>query len=158
VRVLEKLAKLCAVLAGVLLIAVTLLTCASILGRDLLGKAITGDIELVGVATGAAIALFMPWCQLQRSNIIVDFFTNRTSLSTRAGLDRFGALLIGTFMAVLSWRSTLGGLSAYQNQSGSMILGFPDWITYGCMVPPLILAALIAFAQAMFGFEQKVQA
>jgi TRAP-type C4-dicarboxylate transport system permease small subunit len=158
VRILEMLAKLCAVLAGVLLIAITGVTCYSVIGRDFFGQALVGDIELVGVAAGAAIALFMPWCQCKRGNIIVDFFTTRTSARTQAGLDRMGALLIGVFMAVLAWRGTVGGLAAYQNQSGSMMLGFPDWITYACMVPPLTLAALIAWAQAAFGFNSGAHA
>jgi TRAP-type C4-dicarboxylate transport system permease small subunit len=146
------LAKLCAVLAGVLLVGITLLTCVSVIGRDTVGKAIVGDFELVGVAAGAAIALFMPWCQIKRGNIIVDFFTGRASLATQAWLDRAGALLMGAFMAALTWRTALGGISAYQNQSGSMMLGFPDWITFAFMVPPLALAALIAFVQAVVGF------
>jgi TRAP-type C4-dicarboxylate transport system permease small subunit len=158
VRILETLAKLCAVLAGLLLISITLMTCYSVIGRDFFQSALVGDIELVGVVTGAAIALFMPWCQLQRGNIIVDFFTNRASARAQAGLDRVGALLIGVFMAVLAWRGTLGGLNAYQNQSGTMMLNFPEWITYACMVPPLALAALIALLQAAFGFTGKAHA
>jgi TRAP-type C4-dicarboxylate transport system permease small subunit len=158
VSFLEKLAKLCAVLAGVLLVGITLLTCVSVIGRDTIGKAIVGDFELVGVAAGAAIALFMPWCQIKRGNIIVDFFTNRASLPTQEKLDRIGALLVGLFMAVMTWRTSLGGLNAFQNQSGSMMLGFPDWITFAFMVPPLALAAVIAFAQAALGFNRKADA
>jgi TRAP-type C4-dicarboxylate transport system permease small subunit len=158
VHFLEKLAKLCAVLAGVLLVGITLLTCVSVIGRDTVGKAVVGDFELVGVAAGAAIALFMPWCQLKRGNIIVDFFTNRTSLAAQEKLDRVGALLIGLFMAAMTWRTSLGGLNAFQNQSGSMMLGFPDWITFAFMVPPLALAAVIAFTQAAMGFDRKVDA
>jgi TRAP-type C4-dicarboxylate transport system permease small subunit len=158
VSFLEKLAKLCAVLAGVLLVGITLLTCISVIGRDTIGKAIVGDFELVGVAAGAAIALFMPWCQIKRGNIIVDFFTNRASLPTQEKLDRIGALLVGLFMAAMTWRTSLGGLNAFQNQSGSMMLGFPDWITFAFMVPPLALAAVIAFAQAALGFNRKADA
>ena len=60
---LEKLAKFCAILAGVLLTFITLMTCVSIVGRETIGKTISGDFELSGVAAGAAIALFMPWCK-----------------------------------------------------------------------------------------------
>src|SRR2546422_332312 len=57
-KLLENLAKLCAVLAGALLTAITLMTCASLIGRNTTGATIVGDFELTGVATGAAIALF----------------------------------------------------------------------------------------------------
>jgi hypothetical protein len=85
----------CAMLAGVLLTVITLMTCASLIGRNTTGWTIVGDFELSGSAAGAAIALFMPWCQVRRGNIIVDFFTTKASRPPRnAGLDRLGALLL----------------------------------------------------------------
>ena len=151
-KLLESLAKLCAVMAGILLTAITLMTCASLLGRNTIGVTLVGDFELTGAAAGAAIALFMPWCQLRRGNIIVDFFTARASARTNAALDRFGALLLALVMATLAWRATLGGLSAWRNNSGSMMLGFPEWIVYAGIVPPLALTACIALVQAIQGF------
>jgi TRAP-type C4-dicarboxylate transport system permease small subunit len=150
-RPLQSLAKLCAILAGVLLTVVTLMTCVSLIGRNLIGLTIVGDFELVGAAAGAAIALFMPWCQAQRGNIIVDFFTAKASPRTIAGLDRFGALLLGAAMALLAWRTTLGGLNAWKSGSGTMLIGFPEWVIYVAMVPPLALTAIIALAQVARG-------
>jgi TRAP-type C4-dicarboxylate transport system permease small subunit len=83
-KVLEFLAKLCAILAGVLLTVITLMTCASLIGRNTTGWTLVGDFELSGVAAGAAIALFLPWCQVRRGNIIVDFFTAKAGAATRA--------------------------------------------------------------------------
>ena len=151
-RLLELLAKLCAVLAGVLLTVVTLMTCGSLIGRNLIGITIVGDFELSGAAAGAAIALFMPWCQFQRGNIIVDFFTASASPATRARLDRLGALLLAIAMALLAWRTFLGGLSAWRSGSGTMLMSFPTWIVYAAIVPPLVLTAVIALVQAMRGF------
>ena len=88
------LARLCAIGAGVLLTVITLMTCTSIVGREFLGAAITGDFELSGAATGAAIGLFMPWCQAKRGNIIVDFFTAKCSDSANERMDRMGALFV----------------------------------------------------------------
>ncbi|HSV44851.1 MAG TPA: TRAP transporter small permease, partial [Ramlibacter sp.] len=148
---LEKLAKFCAILAGALLTVITLMTCVSLIGRNLVGLTVAGDFELTGVACGAAVALFMPWCQLRRGNIIVDFFTARASQRTNAALDRFGALLLGLVMALLAWRAVLGGLNAWNTNSGTMMLGFPEWIVYTAMVPPLVLTAVIGLAQAGVG-------
>jgi TRAP-type C4-dicarboxylate transport system permease small subunit len=136
VRLLESLAKLCAILAGVLLTVVTLMTCGSLIGRNLV----------------AAIALFMPWCQFQRGNIIVDFFTARASARTTDALDRFGALLLGLAMALLAWRTSIGGVNAWKSGAGTMLIGFPEWAIYSAMVPPLVLTAVIAIAQAVRGF------
>ena len=105
---LEKLAKFCAIVAGVLLTLITGSTCLNIIGRETIGRTAPGDFELVGVAVGAAIALFMPWCQFTKNNITVDFFTIKCSDETNANLDRFGTLLMALLFAVLAWRTTLG--------------------------------------------------
>ena len=152
---LGALAKFCAILAGVLLTAITLLTCASLIGRNTIGVTLAGDFELTGVVAGAAIALFLPICQWRRGNIIVDFFTAKASAQTNARLDKFGALLVALTLGLMAWRTTLGGLSAFGNQSGTMMLGFPEWIVYSCMVPPLVLTAVIALWQAVYGFENE---
>jgi TRAP-type C4-dicarboxylate transport system permease small subunit len=156
-RLLEKLAKLCAILAGVLLTGVTLMTCGSLIGRNLLGVTIVGDFELSAAAAGAAVALFMPWCQYQRGNIIVDFFTARASERTTNALDRFGALLLGLAMAVLAWRTSLGGVNAWKSGSGTMLIGFPEWLIYVAMIPPLVLTAVIGLGQALRGFPPPAE-
>lgn len=150
---LGSLARLCAILAGLLLTFITLLTCGSIIGRETVGQTIAGDFELSAVATGAAIALFMPMCQYARGHIIVDFFTTRASAATQAGLDRLGALMMALMFALLTWRTWLGGLNAHQTQSSTMMMGFPEWYVYAVMVPAFALTALIAVAQALRGFE-----
>ena len=157
-KLLERAARLCAVLAGVLLIAITLVTCVSLIGRNTTGWSIVGAFELTGFAAGAAIALFMPWCQVRRGNIIVDFFTVKASPRTRAGLDRLGALLLALVMGLMTWRSTIGGLNAWKSQAGSMMMGFPEWIVYTGIVPPLALTALIALVQAIRGFDDGTAA
>lgn len=153
-KLLDTLARLCAVLAGLLLTAITLMTCASLVGRNTTGWTINGDFEISGFAAGAAIALFMPLCQARRGNIIVDFFTTRARASTQRGLDRLGAALLAGVMALLAWRTALGGLSAFRSQAGSMMLGVPEWWVYAAMVPALALTALIAAVQAARGFDR----
>jgi TRAP-type C4-dicarboxylate transport system permease small subunit len=53
--------------------------------------------------------------------------------------------------ALLTWRTYLGGKNAWVSQSGSMMLGFPEWIVYAAMTPPLGLSAVIALTQAIMG-------
>jgi TRAP-type C4-dicarboxylate transport system permease small subunit len=63
-----------------------------------------------------------------------------------------GALFLALCFALLAWRTWLGGLNAYQTQSGSMMLGLPEWYVYAAMVPPFILTTVIALYQCFFGF------
>ncbi|NCZ60740.1 MAG: TRAP transporter small permease subunit [Betaproteobacteria bacterium] len=126
----------------------------SLTGDYLAGRRSVGEsrhrpvpLPLIGVAAGAAIALFMPLCQLRRGNIIVDFFTTRCSAKTIQRLDQLGAILIAACFALLAWRTAVGGINAFRSGSGTMILGFPEWMTYAFMVPAFFLAGLIALAQ-----------
>ena len=151
-RVLVLLAKFCAILAGVLLTGITLMTCGSLIGRNTVGVSIVGAFELTGVAAGAAIALFMPICQARGGNIIVDFFTARASQRAQSTMDRAGAFILALIFALLAWRSTLGGLNSYSYNSETQIMGFPEWVVYAIMVPAFVLAGLIALHQAVFGF------
>ena len=154
-KTLALMAKFCAILAGLLLIFITLMTCISILGRDLVGKTIVGDFELSGAAAGAAIALFMPWCQVRRGNIMVDFFTTKASVAAQEAMERIGAVLLGGVMALMAWRTTVGGLNSFTTHSETQILGLPEWIVYAAMVPPLVLTVLIALHQGLFGFVEQ---
>ena len=151
-KLLEQLAKLCAILAGVLIIVITLMTCVSLIGRNTTGWSIVGAFELSGFAAGAAIALFMPWCQIKRNNIIVDFFTSRAPQSVQDGLDRMGAFTVALAMGLLAWRTAIGGINAWNSGAGSMMMGLPEWTVYVGMVPPLVLTAVIGLAQALRGF------
>lgn len=149
VPLLQTLARACALCAGALLTAVTAVVCASLLGRNTTGWTLVGDFELSAAAVGAAIALFLPWCQLQGAHVRVEFFTLHARPAVRAALDRLGAALTAAMLGLLAWRAAVGGLNAWRAQAGSMILGLPEWWVYALMVPPLVLASVIAAAQAL---------
>jgi TRAP-type C4-dicarboxylate transport system permease small subunit len=155
---MERLARWCAIAAGLFLTAITLLTCASIVGREVWGKTLIGDFELSAAAAGLAIALFMPLCHLRGGNIIVDAFTLRANPMTVQRLDRLGALCVALLMALLAWRTTVGAASAWNAHSASMLMGFPDWLVYAGMVPPLVLTACIALWQCVQGIAPEAHA
>jgi TRAP-type C4-dicarboxylate transport system permease small subunit len=136
------------VLGGTLLALITLMTCASVLARNFTSITLVGDFELTGATCAAAVALFLPLCQLSGGNIIVDFFTAHALPHTIARLDRLGAWLLAAVTGMLAWRTALGALNALQNHSASMLLGLPDWVVGASMVPPLALTTAIAVGQA----------
>lgn len=152
-NLLSPLAKLCAVLAGLLLTVITLVTCGNLILRNTTGDSMAGAFEVTAVCTGAAIALFMPLCQLRRGHIIVDFFTTGLSDAANDKLDRLGALVLSAVFALLTWRTALGGLSAYTANSQTMMMGIPEWYVYAAMTPPFAISALIGLTQALFGFK-----
>ncbi len=146
---LSWLARKCAVLGGLVLLGIMLVTCLSVLGRDFFELTLVGDFELVGLACGVAVTFFLPWCQLRRGHIVVDYFSAGASAGTVAALDRLGALLLAVAVVVLAWRTAIGGWQAHSNFSSSMLLGIPHWWVYAGMVPPLLLTAALGLRQAL---------
>lgn len=148
-RALDGLARAFALAGGAILVLITGMSVASIIGRAVLGRPVPGDFELVQVGCGAAIAAFLPYCQLRRGNIIVDFFTVRAPKRVQAALDAFGALALAAVMALLAWRTAAGMLTVKAAGEVSMIVGFPIWIGYAAIVPSLALAACVGLATAI---------
>ena len=146
---LDVLARTFAFIGGAVLVGITLMSVTSIAGRALLGKPVPGDFELVQVGSAVAIAAFLPYCQLRRGNIIVDFFTARTSARVQGRLDALGALLFSAVMALLAWRTTLGFMTVKASHEVTMIVGFPVWIGYAAIVPSLVLATLVGLHTAV---------
>ena len=105
---------------------------------------------MTAVINGTAIFAFLPYCQLMRGNVMVDFFTGRASPRAKAALDAFGSLLFLAIGALLTWRLILGGIETYKNSDVTSTLSFPLWITFpfdiACMVV-LVLVTGYTFAQ-----------
>lgn len=148
-KLLEPIAKTLSILGGLLIVGVMLMTCYSLIGRNFFQSPLIGDFELTAIGCGMAMALFMPYCQLKRENIMVDFFTARMPASTNAKLDRMGSLLMTALYGVLGWRAGFGAVRAHEGEGASMLIGFPDWIVYACMCVGLSVAALMALAQVL---------
>lgn len=154
-RLLDALAKALALAGGALLIAVSVATVVSVAGRWLAGKPITGDIELVQLGVAAAIALFLPYCQLHRSHLIVDFFTARSSGPVQRRLDAAGSMVAGLVFFALAWRAGVAVSDMRSASETTMVLGIPLWIPYVAMVPGLALAGLAGVLQP---FHTRTQA
>ncbi|MGD9941904.1 MAG: TRAP transporter small permease [Burkholderiaceae bacterium] len=137
-----------ALCGGAIASAAALLTTASIIGRALWSSPIQGDVELTQCGIAIAIAMCLPWCQFQKANIIVDFFTLRAAPAVRRRLDAAGALLLALMMALLAWRTWEGALAALSSGETTIILGVPMWPVYAVLAPGLALTAVIALYQA----------
>jgi TRAP-type C4-dicarboxylate transport system permease small subunit len=146
-RLLDALATALALIGGALLLGVALLTVVSVTGRWSVGQPVTGDIELVQLATAASIALFLPYCQLHGSHLIIDFFTARSSGPVQRRLDAVGSLLAGLLFFLMAWRAGVAVADMRRAAETTMVLGIPLWIPYAAMVPGLALAGVLGVAQ-----------
>jgi TRAP-type C4-dicarboxylate transport system permease small subunit len=147
-RALRWLAQAFALAGAASAALVALLTVASIAGRALFAQPVPGDVELTQFGIALAISLCLPWCQVQGSNLIVDFFTQRLPQRPRRGLDALGALLVALMCGLLAWRAAVGAADVRAAGETSMILALPQWWLYASLAPGLALAALVALYQA----------
>lgn len=135
-----------------------LITVISILGRTLLDRPIPGDIELAQLMTAFAISSFLPWCQVQKAHVFIDFFTTRLSPLVQQGLERLGLLLLASLFGVLAWRTTEAAGSALQTSETTMLLGIPIWIQSVVLIPGFLLAGLVAVTQALTRPQKSMRA
>jgi TRAP-type C4-dicarboxylate transport system permease small subunit len=129
-RVLFDVSRALAVFGGLVLFAMAWLTAVSVTGRAAMSAPILGDFELVSIGTGVAIFAFLPYCQITRSNVIVDFFMVAAPTRVKTVCDAIGGLFYLVIGALLTWRLILGGLDMYRYSERTMTINFPRWTTF----------------------------
>lgn len=130
-----------ALVGGLILVALTLMSLASIVGRALLSMPIPGDYELVQLGIAVAVASFLPFCQMRGGHVLVDFFTANARPAVRGTLDAIGACLVAIAAAVFAWRLAAGALGLKEANDQTTILALPTWWAVALMVPSFALFA-----------------
>ncbi len=138
-RGLDRLASLCAMvvrswalLGGLLLVAIVLLTGTSVVLDLLYAAPIPGDFELVEMGCAVAAFSFLPYCQLQRGHINVDLFTARAPHWFKRSMSALSSALLLLLALLLLWRMSLGAIDYYDPlfPETTAILGVPLWIAF----------------------------
>ncbi|MEH6718069.1 MAG: TRAP transporter small permease [Aurantimonas endophytica] len=133
--VVERAARLLAYAGGICLVSIVVLTCASIIGRAMLTLGlglgpVPGDFELVEIAAGVGVFLFLPLCQLRRGHVTVDILSAWFGRRGVAVSDLVGNLLMSIAACVILWRLVAGLQDRLRSGEESFILGIPAWVGY----------------------------
>jgi len=145
---LLRLTEWLAVFGGLLLVSGGLLTVISVTGRYLFSEPIDGDVEMVELGAAAAVSAFLPYCQMKRGHVIVDFFTANAPAGVKASLDTIASLAFAFCAGLIAWRLQLGGADMLRYNDQTMVLGIPTWIAFTVMVPSFALLTLACLATA----------
>lgn len=152
-RILWSVARLCAIVGGLLLAASAILTTLSIIHAVAFTSRIHGEYELVSFGTSLAIYLFLPWCQVVRGNVVVDFFLAAASPRLREACDAFGALLYFAVSVLLVWRMSAGGFELLSQGQATAVLKIPYWWSF-----PVILFCLgLLAAVTLYGVISNIR-
>lgn len=131
-----------AAVGGLTLLAMMLMTVASVTLRGFVGKPIPGDFELVEIGSAIAIFCFLPWCQATGGNVVVDFFTQKASPRLTHLMAALGALIYLLIAGLLLWRLIHGGLEMRQYAEQTMVLAVPVWWSFIVIIPAMALLTL----------------
>ena len=160
---MEWLARTLAIIGGLVLTGLVLLTCISVIGRggntlghsDLLAGAagvadmlkrlgpVTGDFEVVEAGIAFAIFSFLPICQLHGGHATVDVFTNMAPKRINRVIIAFWEVVLALVLILISWRLFEGLLSKMSNGETTFLLQFPIWWAYGASFAASVGAVVV---------------
>lgn len=130
-----------AILGGLALSLVAVITVGSILARALLGSGLGGDYELVEMGCAMAVFTFLPYCQLVRAHAKVDFFSRWFGVRLSHFLDTLADVLFLVIAILLTWRLSAGALDVLQYEESTMVLRLPVWWGF---VPAVLSCGLLS--------------
>jgi len=146
-----------ALVGGIVLLGVALMTTWSAFSGWVFGKPLAGDFELTEIFVAVAIFAFLPYCQLVDANVTADLFTARAGPRTLAAFGLLAALLALGIAVLLAWRTWAGLLDYRKYVETTAILKIPIWTAY---VPALaslallVLACLISLSESWRGLRR----
>lgn len=178
-RLVETLARAMALIGGLVLLALVILICVSVLGRGLntLGHAgwltalapgvadaliatgvrpITGDFELVEAGIAFAIFAFLPICQLYGGHATVDVFTGMLGRGVNRLIMAFWEVVLAAVILLLARQLFEGLLGKYGNGETTFLLQFPVWWAYGASFFAAVIAGLVSLYCAFARIAEAV--
>jgi TRAP-type C4-dicarboxylate transport system permease small subunit len=136
--------RIVALTGGFFVFALAALVTASVLLRWWTGLPIAGDFEMAQMGTALAVFCFLPFCQAERANIIVDTFTARLSELTRARIDAFWDALYALAMGVIGYAMLPGVSAAWRSGEETMVSRIPLWPALAITTALVLVLAMVA--------------
>lgn len=149
------LAKTLAILGGIVLFAMIILTCVSIFGRSFifLGLApISGDFELVEAGAAFVVFAFLPWCQIKRGHAAVDIFTNFLPASINRWIDLIAETLMCIAIIIIAWKLYDGTIAKSKYGETTFIIQYPIWWAYAVSLSAASLGCIVAIYMVFLRF------
>ena len=166
-RAIRAIAQSTAILGGLVLTALIVLTCVSILGRTISTVAhapfmesaaqglatwlqasgvgsVNGDFELLEAGVAFAIFAFLPICQLHGAHATVDVFTNLLPPRINRFLIAFWECVLAAVILLITWRLFAGLQSKHAYGETTFLLQFPVWWAYAASFAAALVASLVA--------------
>ncbi len=161
------LARIAAILGGIVLTFLILLTCVSVIGRGLntfmhalidaglmggLAQSVLdagvgpvlGDFELVEAGIAFCIFAFLPLTQITGGHATVDILTSQFPLKVTRGLATLWETVFAVVLIVIAWKLYEGMAGKMRYNETTMLLQFPVWWAYAASLSMAAVAAVVA--------------
>lgn len=155
-RIMTGLARGLAIIGGLALVAITVITVVSITGRGLTAfglKPVPGDFELVEAGTAFAVFAFLPWCQLTRGHATVDVFTSFLSAGVNRFIDVVAEFVMTAVVILIAVQLWHGMWDKVRYNETTFILQFPVWWGFAAAM----VAASIGVVVSLYVLVVRVQ-
>ncbi|OAN67497.1 TRAP transporter small permease [Seohaeicola saemankumensis] len=166
-RFMTNLSRFMAILGGIVLTALIILVCVSVLGRTLNGflhsepvvavlgdfaktlldagvGPILGDFELVEAGVAFAIFAFIPFCQITGGHATVDIFTSMLPLKANRLLQMVIDIVFAGVLILIAMQLYEGMLSKMQYRETTFLLQFPVWWSYAASLVAAVVSAIVS--------------
>lgn len=153
-RVLFTITRFFAILGGLVLCAMAVLTTVSVTGRSFLNAPVTGDFELIGIGTGVCVFLFLPYCHLTKQNVLVDFFLDNAPERVKSFFDTVANFIYTVIIAIMTWRMSIGGRDLYEVDEMTLIMEIPRWWTFPAALVCLVLLLAVCLYSLVRSFNE----
>jgi TRAP-type C4-dicarboxylate transport system permease small subunit len=171
-RFFLNLSRVFAYLGGLMLTALVLMTCLSVVGRklnDMLhgmvanevmpGLAnwfleagvgvIKGDYELIEAGIAFSIFAFLPLCQITSGHAAVDIFTEKLPKRTNRVLRAVTEVVFAAVLVLIAVQLTSGMFSKLRSGQTTFLLQFPLWWAYALSLTGAVAAAVVGVYMAL---------
>ncbi|MBX9758345.1 MAG: TRAP transporter small permease [Beijerinckiaceae bacterium] len=138
------LTRIVALAGGALACGIAGLVTLSVLSRWFYGLPLPGDFEMVQMGAALAVFSFLPFCQSERANIVVDTFTTRLSDRARARIDAFWDVVYAIAMGVIGYAMLAGVADAWRSGEETMVSRIPLWPALAISTGLVLLLAAVA--------------
>ncbi len=170
-------ARVVALIGGVVLLALIVMTCIDILGRTINSGlhflmsmgiataaaqtvldtgvgAIAGSYEVLEAGMAFCIFAFLPLCQVTMGHASVDLFANMMPRTINRLLAFLTALLFAAVLVVIAMQLNVGMQRKLNSNQTSLLLEFPIWWAYAASLVGACLAALTGVHVAVVRFYE----
>ncbi len=174
-----KLSRLMAYLGGIMLAALIIMTCLSVIGRTLNGfmhsdwieatvpafgawvlslgvGPINGDFELIEAGVAFSIFAFLPLCQITGGHASVDIFTSMMGERTNRVLRLLIDIVFALILVLIAVQLFSGMQSKINSGQTTFLIQFPVWWAYAVSMVGATVAAIVSVYLAIMRIQETI--